>query len=410
MEKPMENLERKVLEIIEGMREDIITFHQHIIQMPSENPPAKYKEISKFLEMEMNKIGLNTKNKRNNVIGELGIEEGPRLIFNAHFDTIEAFKGWKRDPFEGIAENNRIYGRGASDDKSCITAEIFAAKALIDAGIDLKGKLLVTAVVDEELGGYGGTNYLLDRNIIQGDACVVGDGPADYPIGFIHGAIFISFSINGKQAHGFMHPDLPAPNRTEYSGISAIHKMVPIMQFLLDLQGEFIKTETKYPIPPECPSKISSVNMAMIEGGTKISTVANRCLLHCSIQTIPEQDVEDIKARILNFIESLKKNDPYLDITVQIPISYGPHIINPDSNLAKAVKNATKVVYGEEREFKMFNCTTDAHWFAEKGIETVIIGTFREDNVIHCAEENVIIDDLINTTKMFAITALNYLK
>jgi acetylornithine deacetylase/succinyl-diaminopimelate desuccinylase-like protein len=358
----------------------------------------------------MREVGLHTKNKRNNVIGEFGKENGPTLIFNAHFDTIEKFKGWKRDPFGGLIENDRIYGRGASDDKSCVVAEIFASKALIDAGINLNGKLIVTAVVDEEMGGYGGSNYLLERGLVKGNACVVGDGPADYPIGYLHGAIFISFTISGKQAHGFMHPDLPPPHRTEYSGISAIHKMVPIMKFLLDLQEEFAKTETTYPIPPECPSKISSVNMAMIEGGTKISTVANRCLLHCSIQTIPEHNVEEIKTRILNYVETLKKDDPDLDITVQIPISYGPHDINAEAPFAKAVRNATKAVYGEERDFKLFNCTTDAHWFAEKGIETIIIGTFREDSVIHCADENVHIDDLINITKMFAIIALNYLK
>lgn len=406
----MENVERRILESIDDSKDDIVRFLQQLVQMPSENPPSKYKQISKFIENKMNEIGLKTKNKRNNVIGEFGNENGAKLIFNAHYDTVEKFKDWKRDPFGGIIENNRIYGRGSSDDKSCVIAEIFAAKALIDTGINFNGKLIVTAVVDEEMGGYGGTNYLLDRGVVKGDACVVGDGPADYPIGYLHGAIFISFTINGKQAHGFMHPDLPPPNRTEYSGISAIHKMVPIMQFLLDLQQEFAKTETKYPIPPECPSKISSVNMAMIDGGTKISTVANRCLLHCSIQTIPEHDVEEIKMRILNFIESLKRDDLDLDITVQIPLSYGPNYINKESIFAKAVNDATKAVYGEEREFKLFNCTTDAHWFTEKGIETVIIGTFREDNVIHCADENVYIDDLINTTKMFAITALNYLK
>lgn len=406
----MEDIEKIVLDKIEEMREEIIKFHQKIVQIPSENPPSKYNELSEFIEMEMTNIGLKAKNKRNNVIGELGIDDGLRLIFNAHFDTVEVFKGWKGDPFSGIIENNRIYGRGSSDDKSCVTAEIFAAKALLDAGIELKGKLIITAVVDEELGGYGGTNFLLERGLINGDSCVVGDAPADYPIGFIHGAIFISFVIKGKQAHGFMHPDLPPPNRTQYSGISAIHRMVPIMQFLLELQEEFAKTETKYPIPPDCPSKISSVNMALIEGGTKISTVANQCVLQCSIQTIPEHDIEEIKTRILSYVETLKNNDPNLDITVQIPISYGPHYINEGSDFSKAVIDATKTVYGEEREFKMFNCTTDAHWFAEKGIETVLIGTFRENSVIHCADENVNIEDLINTTKMFAIIAMNYLR
>ncbi len=406
----MEDLEVRVLGFIDDMKDDIVNFHQQLVQMPSENPPSKYREISKFIENKMNEFGLSTKIKRNNVIGELGNSNGPTLIFNAHYDTVEKFKGWNRDPFGGIIENDRIYGRGASDDKSSVAAEIFAAKALINAGINLNGKLVVTAVNDEELGGYGGSNYILESKLVKGDACIVGDAPADYPIGFLHGAIFVSFSIKGKQSHGFMHPDLPLPNRTQYSGISAIHKMVPIMNFLIALQEEFTKTETKYPIPPECPSKISSVNMAMIEGGTKVSTVANRCYLHCSIQTIPEHDVEEIKTRILDYVESLKKADPSLEITVQIPISYRPHFIDPKSIFAKAVIKATKAVYGEEREFKMFNCTTDAHWFADKGIETVIIGTFREDNVIHCADENVHIEDLINTTKMFAITALNYLQ
>ncbi len=406
----MDDIKKIVLDKIDGMKDEIIKFHQEIIKIPSENPPSKYKEISKFIENKMNEIGLITKNKRNNVIGELGDGRAPSLIFNAHFDTVEAFNGWTKDPFGGEIIDGKIYGRGASDDKSSVTAEIFAAKALIDAGIKLNGKLILTAVVDEELGGYNGSNYLLKRGIIKGDACVVGDGPADYPIGYIHGAIFVSFAIKGKQAHGFMHPDLPPPNRTDYSGISAIHRMVPIMNFLLNLQEEFTKLETKYPIPPECPSKISSVNIAMIEGGTKISTVANRCLLHFSIQTIPEHNIEEIKTRILNFVETLKKDDPNLDITVQIPLSYGPHYIDAESNFAQAVIYATNAVFGDEREFKLFNCTTDAHWFAEKGIETVLIGTFREDSVIHCANENVHIDDLINTTKIFAITALNYLK
>ena len=405
----MDEYEKLIIDKIEEKREDTIEFHRQLVQMPSENPPGRYKDISRFIRNKMEEIGLNTKSKMNNVIGEVGNNAGPTLIFNAHYDTVEKFTSWKRDPFEANIENNRIYGRGASDDKSCIAAEIYAAKALIDSGLDFKGKLIVTAVNDEELGGLGGTSYLLNRNIINGDACIVGDAIADYPIGYLFGAIFLSFIIRGKQSHGFLYPDLPPPNRSKYSGISAIHKMVPIMNFLLDMQEDFTKTETKYPNPTDCSSRISSINLAMVEGGTKISTVADHCQLQCSIHTIPELDVEKIKTRILNYIEKLKQEDPDLEIIVQIPISYNPYIINTESNFAKTIREATKAVYGEFREFKFSNCTTDAHWFVEKGIETIMIGTFREDNFIHSADENVYIDDLINTTKMFAITALKYL-
>ncbi len=406
----MENLEKIVLDKIDNMRDEIIKFHQEIIRIPSENPPSKYKPVSKFTEKKMKEIGLKTQVKRNNVVGELGKEGGKTLIFYGHFDTVEAFKGWSKDPFGGEIVENKIYGWGASDDKSCVTAEIFATKALLDAGANLNGKLFVTAVTDEETGGFRGADYLLENGIIKGDACLLGDAPRGYPIGYCGGGMFITINILGKQSHGMGFPDIPAPNRNEYSGINAIQKMLKIMNFLTELKVELNSKETKYPLPPDYPSKVSDINLAEIHGGTKISIVPNKCYMHCSINTIPEQDIESIKTRILEHIEKLKKEDPDLEISIQIPIAYEPHVIDKNSDFAKIVKDATKIVYNEERELKLFTPTTDAHWFQERGIETILIGTIGVDNSAHAEDEFVYIEDLINTTKMYAITALNYLK
>ncbi|MHA1489866.1 MAG: M20 family metallopeptidase [Promethearchaeota archaeon] len=406
----MENLEKIVLDKIDSMKNEIIEFQQKIIQIPSENPPSKYKPISKFTEKKMKEIGLKTQIKRNNVIGELGNGNGKELILYGHLDTVEVAKGWSKDPFGGEIVDNKIYGRGASDDKSCVTAEIFATKALLDAGVNINGKLIVTAVVDEETGGFRGADYLLENELIKGDACLLGDAPANQPIGYCGGGMFITFIINGKRSHGMGAPDVPSPYRNEHSGINAIQKMLKIMNFLTELKVELNNKETKYPMPPGFPSKVSDINLAEIHGGTKISIVPGKCLFHCSINTIPEQDIESIKKRILNHVEDLKKEDPDLDIIVQIPIAYEPQVIDKDSEFAKIIKNATKVVFNEEKEFKLFIPTTDAHWFQERGIETILIGTIGGDNNAHAEDEFVYIDDLINTTKMYAITALNYLK
>lgn len=45
-----------------------------------------------------------------------------------------------------------------------------------------------------------------------------------------------------------------------------------------------------------------------------------------------------------------------------------------------------------------------------KGIETVIIVTLRGDNNYYAQNEYVYIYDVINATKIYALTALNYLK
>ncbi len=405
----MENTEKIILEKIDNMREEITKFLQEIIKIPSEVPPGKYKEISNFVAAKMKDFGIETKIKRKNVIGELGNKNGPTLIFNAHLDTVPTYDGWTKDPHGGEIIENKIYGRGASDDKSCVTAEIFAAKALLDARIDLKGKLIITSVVNEEIGGTGGAEYLVNEEIIKGDACLLGDVSCDYPIAYRGGVLQVSFSIKGIRRF-WGYPDLPPPNRNKYSGINAIHKMLKIMNFLMELQEELKKKETKYPIPPDMPSKTSSVNITNIEGGLAPTSIPDKCLLHCLINVIPEQDVESIRTRILDFVEELKKTDPDLCINVQMPINTEPQATDINSNFAKIVKKAFKSVYNEDKEFKLFIPTTDAHHFQKKGIETILIGTVRGENNMHAQDEFVNIEDVLNVTKIYAITALNYLK
>ncbi|MFX1558292.1 MAG: M20 family metallopeptidase, partial [Promethearchaeota archaeon] len=186
----MKDIDKLVLNKIDDLREEIIKFHQDLIRIPSENPPSKYKEVVKFTESKMKEIGLTTQIKRNNVIGEYKKGNGRIMIFNAHYDTVETFNGWTKDPFGAEIVDGKIYGRGSSDDKSCVTAEIFAVKALLDSGIDLKGKLIVTAVGDEETGGLRGTEYLLSSGLVNGDVCLLGDAPCDYPIGYTGGTMY----------------------------------------------------------------------------------------------------------------------------------------------------------------------------------------------------------------------------
>ena len=403
-------MEMAIIKKIDEMKDEIIEFHQQSIRIPSENPPSKYKEIAKFTEMKMKEIGLKTQIKRKNVIGEWGNDNGKTLIFNAHYDTVQAFRGWTKDPFGAEIINDKIYGRGSCDDKSCVTAEIFAVKALIEAGFNPKGKLIVTAVCDEELGGLKGAEYLLSKGLIKGDACLLGDAPAEYPFGFTGGTMYMTITINGRQGHGLGAPDLPEPHRNEFSGINTIERMVKIMNFLLELNIEFMDKETNYALPEGVLNTVSHINLAEIHGGNKITTVPERCYLHCSVNTIPEQDIASIKTRILNYIEELKLQDPYLDITVQTPISLEPYVFDDTSDFAKAIQKSFQAIYHERKEFKLFMPSTDAHWFQERGIETILIGTGRNDTNAHAADEFVYIEDLINTTKTYALTALNFLK
>jgi len=405
----MESIEKAIIEKIEEMREDIIYFHKQIIQIPSENPPGKYKQIAQFVQNKFEELGLKTFVKRNNVVGKYQNLTGPSLLLYGHMDTVPAYKGWTEDPFGGHIIDGKIYGRGACDDKACVTAEIFATKALLELGIKFEGSLTLISAIDEETGGFNGVRYLLDKGHINGDACLIGDGRGGFPAAYTGGFLLVTFMITGKKAHALSFPDIPK-YRNEFSGVNAIQKMVNILNFLMQLQAEFLNKETKYPNFPGHPSKVSTVNIAKIIGGDKLSAVPDKCLLYCIINTIPEQDVESIKQNILEFVEKSRLSDPDLDIKVNFSISFEPFVSNTNSKFAKAIKNAIKIVYDEEREFKLFQSANDGHWFHEKGIETIIMGTGSYENKVHAEDEFVSINDLIDTTKIFALTAFNYLR
>ena len=403
----MDELESQILEKIESMRDEIVVFHQQIVRIPSENPPGKYKQIAQFVQKKFEELGLKTLTKRNNVVGSRGDEDKPSLILYGHMDTVPIYEGWTRDPFRGELVDGKIYGRGACDDKACVTAEIFAIKAIQELNIPIKGKLTLVSAIDEETGGFNGVKFLLDKNYIEGDACLLGDGRGGFPASSTGGFLLVTFMIKGKKAHALSFPDIPK-YRNEFSGVNAIKKMVPVLNFLSDLQDELLKKETQYPNFPGHPSKVSTVNIAKIEGGDKLSSVPDKCLLYCIINTIPEQDVESIRNKISHFVDNLKKIDSNLDIYVNYAMSFEPFITDTNSKIAQVVGNAVKTVYNEEREFKLFQSANDGHWFHEKGIETILMGTGTHKNNVHADDEFVSVKDLLDTTKIFALTVLNY--
>ena len=58
--------------------------------------------------------------------------DGPVLCFNAHLDVVPPgqVEEWTYPPFGGVVAHERVYGRGAGDDKASVTAQVMAGIAL----------------------------------------------------------------------------------------------------------------------------------------------------------------------------------------------------------------------------------------------------------------------------------------
>ena len=78
--------------------------------------------------------------------------DGEPLAVLAHLDVVPEGDGWYYDPYGAEIVDGKMYGRGTGDDKGPGVAALFAMKAILDAGIELKKPCRLILGCDEECG------------------------------------------------------------------------------------------------------------------------------------------------------------------------------------------------------------------------------------------------------------------
>lgn len=104
------------------------------------------------------------------------------LGISAHLDIVPAGDGWVHPPFDGVVEDNYLYGRGTTDDKGPLVACLFAMKAVKDyleaEGREPNKRIRLILGLDEETGKVG-MKYYLDK----AEAPTIGFTPdGDFPL------------------------------------------------------------------------------------------------------------------------------------------------------------------------------------------------------------------------------------
>lgn len=148
--------------LIENMKDEIINKTQELIQIKSVETKAKPnmpfgEGVNEALEYTLKlceELGFKTKNV-DGYAGHADLGEGDEMIgILVHLDVVPEgdLKKWIFPPYSATIKNNRIYGRGAIDDKGPTIAAIYAMKALKDSGVLLKKKIRIIFGTDEESG------------------------------------------------------------------------------------------------------------------------------------------------------------------------------------------------------------------------------------------------------------------
>ena len=197
--------------------DEVVELTRALVRIPSVyrpgDPEATEARVAAFVESWLRREGFDVQVQdvapgRPNVIGSLGEKRpGQRsLLLEGHTDVVTEGDPaeWSHPPFGADLVDGRIYGRGTADMKSGLAAAMVAAAAFHRAGVGLKGKLVVGALVDEEDGMIGVRHLCQTAVGRELDAAIICEPEENELCLEQRGVVWARFRVRGKMAHGAM--------------------------------------------------------------------------------------------------------------------------------------------------------------------------------------------------------------
>jgi len=406
--KSMNDIKIKIQQEIEKSKKEQIGFLQKLIQIRSVNPnlddPTKSSpydpielEIAELIFRKLKEIGLGPKfegisSSRPNVVCEFG--DGKKtLIFNGHMDTVPPPKDYDFNPFLGFIKNEKLYGAGALDMKSALCCYIYAVKALLKFEKELKGKICLQFVIDEEpmAASHFGTRYLLEKGY-TGEAAIIGEpGTKKITIGNRGGYRF-KIEVFGDAVHTGSREW-----EQKKQGLNAILEMLNIISALQNFK--FPKKE--HPIFPKRKNVFTFPTL--IKGGKAINIVPDSCIAFGDVRILPGITKEYLEKEIKRKLDRIKVKYKLTPI-IYVPAS----VVSPKEIIVQILKDNAKKILKRELITEGSGPWSDMWMFVGKGIPAINFGCDGEG--VHDKNEYVNLKSLIETTKIYALTAFDFLR
>jgi succinyl-diaminopimelate desuccinylase len=372
-----------------------IRLSQEMIAIPSFT--GEEEALALYIKEKLESYGMETELNyvepgRPNIHGVMkGSKPGKRLDYNAHIDTVPAGDDWLTDPFKAVVKEGKLYGRGACDMKTGIACSLNMLKAVADSGVDFKGELSFSGVVDQEATDIGAWAMMrqekwrtLDGVVLTYSYC--GDETKPIPLG-LTGKVLYDIKVKGRAAHGF-RPHL---------GINAVEDAARIIS---SLNGLKLKEHPDFGAGTVCTLKT--------EGGYKKYSVVVPEMARFEVNRllVPGESIQYTIDDMKRLVESLELKSE-VDVGVKPPM-YEPYTSTMDEPLMKILHETYQTVMGKEPLYEYAYGITNANIFqGEQGIPCIHIGP--ERGGAHQPNEHVKLEWLPPVSEMYARIALAYL-
>lgn len=392
------------------MTTDPIRFLEDLVRIPSVSAfgekgivRQRYREAAETVARHAAELGLEVKTEEL-LDGEIptvlvGLPEKtpgrPSIAFVTHYDVVPARAPWRVegrevDPFEPLVLNGKVYGRGAADDKSAITATIYGlADLLPERKLRYNPTVIITG--DEEVGGTG-VRALLEKGY-RWDRVVIVDSGSEYVSVGASGVIAGWIKVRGASGHaGYPH-----------QARNAAEELVKLLNELSNFKRKRAAKLSKLPAPPGSPLgrvwgrfSITILKLPPWEP-EKHNRIPSEAWAGFDMRLLPEESVEE---GLEELYEAFSSAASVLGVNASLDVVTAQRGWYTKSEEFKAeVLSAARQAYkdaGLEGEVDVAAELggNDGTFFDVKGMEVIAFGTIRSGTNIHSEGEFVYVKDI----------------
>ena len=348
---------------------------------------------------------------RANVLGTWpGDGGGASLMFNGHMDTsysgrepwLRQVPGFQPEPF---VREGRLYGLGISNMKGALACYVEAVRALRDAGVALKGDLLVAAVCGEiekaqygdargaEYRGYAtGTRHLVTHGGLA-DMCILGE-PTEEKVVLGHfGSLWLRISTEGN----FIHTAFSEGKRNQNSILRMREVLDAVMEWIASWEDD---PENSY------RGAKAIVNVGALQGGFgwRVSRTPHRTDLFLDVRVPPTKAMPVARREVLDLVRELGKRFPDYGVEGEVYVTAPGAEIAEDHPLVAAIDESHAEVFGSAPERDVTRWFSDASALTRYGVPTVNYGT--STGLLDTEYgENLQIEGLVRMAHVYALAA-----
>jgi len=235
---------------------------------------------------------------------------GRSLMLTGHIDVVPPgpLEHWESDPFQPVVVDGFVRGRGSVDMKGGVACMLMAIQILRKLDIALKGDVVFTTVVDEEIGGMGSL-AMVDRGF-RADAGIMTEPTANRIAPLCHGILWGKIIIDGIGGHAELTPNA----WYETGPVDAIKLCRQILDGIDILNQRWTFDPKKNHPLMDLPNQII---VTQINAGEHPASIAGRGEIIIDVQYLPSEKDEfglggHVKHEVEEHLHFICQADPYL--------------------------------------------------------------------------------------------------